>query len=219
MNRVIGWLRTGFGDLLIKFNNKFEWLLDKLDWNSTLYYILALALGLVLGLLAMRLIKPLSALLLGVCGYGAGVRIFQYLTANVSFMEKCPDWSKYVLAGVLAVVLAILGWSKCLHVVVAGYAVIGFYLAINYVTKSIWIGVAGAVLFALIAACVVRFAFIVFASGASAYVLVLSLGKLLPKVEWLQVASAERVIPICVVCVVALVFILIQSETTRSYEC
>lgn len=219
MNRVVGWFHTGFGELLNKFNNKLDWIVEQLEWNTTVYYILTLALGVVLGLLAMRLIKPLSALLLGVIGYGAGVRIFQYLTTNVSFMEKCPDWSKYIFGAVLAVVLAILGWSKCLHVVVAGYAVIGFYFAFNYITNSVWIGVAGTILFALLSAFVVRFAFIVFASGASAYVVILSLGKLLPKVEWLQVASAERLIPICVVCVVALIFILIQSETTRSYEC
>lgn len=219
MDRLIVLLHSGFGELLNKFNHRLDWLAGQLGWNTTVYYILALALGVVLGLLAMRLIKPLSALLLGAFGFIAGIRTFEYLIISVSFMEKCPDWSKYIFGAVLAVVLAILGWSKCLHLVVVGYGVIGFYLAMHYVTYSIWAGIAGALLFALLSAFVVRFAFIVFASGASAYVMILSLGKLLPKVEWLQVASTERLIPICVVCVVALIFILIQSETTRSYEC
>ena len=73
-------------------------------------------------------------------------------------------------------------------------------------------------LLTLLAAFVVRFAFILVTSAGSAYLLVLALGKLLPKVSFLQLAGAERTVPLCVFGTVAIVLFLIQCETTRSYE-
>ena len=219
MSKISDLLHTGGGDMLAKINDGIECLAEKTGLNTTLFYILAIAVAVVLGLWAMRLIKPISALLLGAVGYFAGTAVYALLVEKVGFMEKWPDWGAYVLGGLLALLLAVLAWNKCLHAVLVFYAVLGYYLAINCITDNIWVGIAGALLLALIAACVVRFAFILAFSTASAYVLVLSLGKLLPKVEWLQLTDTKNVVAIILFAVVAVILTLIQRETTRSYSC
>lgn len=219
MSKISELMHTGTGDLLAKINEEIETLADKTQMNTTVFYILAIAVAVVLGLWAMRLIKPISALMLGGVGYLAGTELFGFLTEKVGFMEKCPDWGKYIIGGLLALLLAVLAWKKCLHAVLVAYAVMGYYLAINCIVDNVWVGIAGALLLALIAACVVRFAFILAFSTASAYVLVLSLGKLLPKVEWLQLTDTKNIAAIVLFAVVAIVLTLIQRETTRSYSC
>lgn len=218
MNKITELLHTGVGDMLVKFNNRFDWLVDKLGWNHTVYYAIAIAVAVVMGLWAMRLIKPICAVLIGGIGYHGGITLYRFLVGHVGFMEKWPEWGMYILGGVLGVLLAVLAWNKCLHAVLVVYAVLGYYLAINCIVNSVWVGVAGALLLALLAACVVRFAFILLAGTGSAYLLVLALGKLLPKVSFLQLASSDRVVPLCVFGTVAIVLTLIQRETTRSYE-
>lgn len=218
MNKITELLHTGVGDMLVKFNNRFDWLVDKLGWNHTVYYAIAIAVAVVMGLWAMRLIKPICAVLIGGIGYHGGITLYRFLVGHVGFMEKWPEWGMYILGGVLGVLLAVLAWNKCLHAVLVVYAVFGYYLAINCIVNSVWVGVAGALLLALLAACVVRFAFILLAGTGSAYLLVLALGKLLPKVSFLQLASSDRVVPLCVFGTVAIVLTLIQRETTRSYE-
>lgn len=218
MSRITAILHTGVGDMLVKINNRFDWLGDKLGWNSTVYYAVAIALAVILGLWAMRLIKPICAILVGGIGYHCGLTLYRYLLGHVGFMEKWPDWGMYILGGVIGVLLAVLAWNKCLHAVLIVYAVLGYYLAINCIVDSVWIGVAGALLLALLAACVVRFAFILLAGTGSAYLLILALGKLLPKVSFLQLAGSNRVVPLCVFGTLAIVLTLIQRETTRSYE-
>lgn len=219
MSKITELLHTGVGDMLVKVNDGFDWLAGKLGWNSTVYYVVAIAAAVVFGLWAMRLIKPINALLLGGIGYIAGTELYRILLENIEFMEKWPDWGKYVLGGVLALLLAILGWSKCLHAVLIGYAIGGYYLAVNCVVNNVWIGIAGGLLLALLAACVVRFAFILVMSTASAYLFVLALGKLLPKVSFLQLTATENVVPLCIFGTLAIVLTLIQRETTRSYGC
>lgn len=219
MSKISELMHTGTGDLLAKINEGIETLADKTQMNTTVFYILAIAVAVVLGLWAMRLIKPISALLLGGVGYLAGTELFGFLTEKVGFMEKCPDWVKYIIGGLLALLLAVLAWKKCLHAVLVAYAAVGYYLAINCIVDNVWVGIAGALLLALIAACVVRFAFILAFSTASAYVLVLSLGKLLPKVEWLQLTDTKNIAATVLFAVVAIVLTLIQRETTRSYSC
>lgn len=219
MNRINRLLHTGVSDMLTKVNNRFDWLADTLGWNKTVFYIVAIVIAIVIGLWAMRLIKPLTALGTGFVGYLAGLRIYTALVQQVGFMEKWPDWGKYVLGAVLALLLAILGWKKCLHAVLLVYGLVGFYFSICYISKSGWVGLAGAIVLMFLAAFVVRFAFILATSAGSAYLLVLALGKLLPKIGWLQLAGTERTIPLCIVGTVAIVLFLIQCETTRSYEC
>ena len=218
MSKITELLHTGVGDLLIKVNNRFDWLAEKTGWNTTVFYVVAIAVAVVIGLWAMRLIKPISALAIGGVGYLAGTEIYRLLVSNIGFMEKWPDWGKYVLGGVLAVILAILGWKKCLHAVLVIYAVAGYYFASYYFANNVLVGIAGALLLTLLAAFVVRFAFILVTSAGSAYLLVLALGKLLPKVSFLQLAGAERTVPLCVFGTVAIVLFLVQCETTRSYE-
>ena len=218
MNKITELLHTGVGDMLVKFNNRFDWLVDKLGWNHTVYYAFAIAVAVVMGLWAMRLIKPICAVLIGGIGYHGGITLYRFLVGHVGFMEKWPEWGMYILGGVLGVLLAVLAWNKCLHAVLVVYAVLGYYLAINCIVNSVWVGVAGALLLALLAACVVRFAFILLAGTGSAYLLVLALGKLLPKVSFLQLASSDRVVPLCVFGTVAIVLTPIQRETTRSFE-
>ena len=219
MSKITELLHTGVGDMLVKINDRFDWLGDKLGWNSTVYYAVAIAVAVVLGLWAMRLFKPINALLLGGIGYLAGTELYRILLENIEFMEKWPDWGKYVLGGVLALLLAVLGWNKCLHAVLIGYAIGGYYLAVNCITNNVWVGIAGGLLLALLAACVVRFAFILAMSTTGAYLFVLALGKLLPKVSFLQLAATENVVPLCIFGTLAIVLTLIQRETTRSYEC
>ncbi len=218
MSKITELLHTGVGDLLIKVNNRFDWLAEKTGWNTTVYYIVAIAVAVVIGLWAMRLIKPLCALAIGGVGYLAGTEIYRLLVSNIGFMEKWADWGKYILGGVLAIILAVLGWKKCLHAVLVLYAVAGYYFASYYFANNVLVGIAGALLLTLLAAFVVRFAFILAASAGSAYLFVLALGKLLPKVSFLQLAGADRTIPLCVFGTVAIVLFLIQCETTRSYE-
>ena len=201
MSKITELLHTGVGDLLIKVNNRFDWLAEKTGWNTTVFYVVAIAVAVVIGLWAMRLIKPISALAIGGVGYLAGTEIYRLLVSNIGFMEKWPDWGKYVLGGVLAVILAILGWKKCLHAVLVIYAVAGYYFASYYFANNVLVGIAGALLLTLLAAFVVRFAFILVTSAG-----------------FLQLAGAERTIPLCVFGTVAIVLFLIQCETTRSYE-
>ena len=218
MSKISDLMHTGTGDLLAKINEGIEKLADKTQMNTTVFYILAIAVAVVLGLWAMRLIKPISALLLGGIGYLAGTELFGFLTEKVGFMEKCPDWVKYVIGGLLALILAVLAWKKCLHAVLVLYAIAGYYFASYYFANNVLVGIAGALLLTLLAAFVVRFAFILATSAGSAYLFVLALGKLLPKVSFLQLAGADRTVPLCVFGTVAIVLFLIQCETTRSYE-
>lgn len=160
MSKITELLHTGVGDLLIKVNNRFDWLAEKTGWNTTVFYVVAIAVAVVIGLWAMRLIKPIGALAIGGVGYLAGTEIYRLLVSNIGFMEKWPDWGKYVLGGVLAVILAILGWKKCLHAVLVIYAVAGYYFASYYFANNVLVGIAGALLLTLLAAFVVRFAFI-----------------------------------------------------------
>lgn len=219
MSKITELLHTGVGDLLIKVNNRFDWLAEKTGWNTTVFCVVAIAVAVILGLWAMRLIKPISALIVGGVGYLAGTEIYRLLVANIGFMEKWPEWGKYIAGGVLALVLAILGWKKCLHAVLVVYAIAGYYLASYYFANNVWVGIAGALLLTLLAAFVVRFAFILVTSASSAYLLVLAVGKLLPKLSWLQLGGADRTIALCIFGTVAIVLFLIQCETTRSYEC
>ena len=78
MSKITELLHTGVGDLLIKVNNRFDWLAEKTGWNTTVFYVVAIAVAVVIGLWAMRLIKPISALAIGGVGYLAGTEIFQY---------------------------------------------------------------------------------------------------------------------------------------------
>lgn len=219
MSTISELFHTDIVDLLAKFNDWFQQMADQSRLLNWVQYVIAIAVAVIIGLWGKRLIKPICALLVGGIGYIAGTQLYAFLLANVGFMEKWPDWGKYILGGVLALVLALLGWFKCLHAVIAVYGVLGYYLAVNYITDKVWLGIAGALLLALLAACVVRFAFILLASTGSAYIMVLALGKLLPKVGFLQIAGPDKLVPICVMGTVALVLLLIQSETTRSYQC
>lgn len=212
-------LHTGFNDLPAKINECFDLLGNKLGWNETVYYAVMVAMAVILGLWAMRLIKPLGALFMGLMGYFGGIELYRLLVLNVEAMEKCPDEGKYVLGAVLALVLAILGWNRCLHVVLLAYAVGGYYLTIHCIASNLWVGIAGGLIVALLAACVIRFAFILAMGTGSAYLLILSLGKLLPKVDFLQLTTFENVIPFCVFGTLAIVLTLVQRETTRSYAC
>ncbi len=219
MNKIIELLHQGLGEMVIHFNNRFDWLLGKLNWNSTLYYGVLIAVGILLGLFAMRLVRPICGLLCGGIGFMAGYRLFAILTANVKFMANCPSFVKYILGAVVGLLLFFLGWYKCLHLTLVAYAGIGFYLASHYIAEGLWIGLAGALIAALLAACVIRFAFILLASAGSAYLLVYGIGKLLPNVKFLQITGGDLVLPCCICAVLAIVLALIQRETTRSYVC
>lgn len=217
--KILKLLNTNVGDMLIKFNNRFEWLCEQWGWNQKVYYVVAVALAIVFGILAMRMIKPICGFMVGVMGYIAGLQFFHVLCMNFSVWNKVPDFCKYILAFLFALVLFVVGWHRCLHAVLLIYAVGGFYLTYNCLVHNVWVSIAGALLVALLAACVIRFAFILAAGIGCAYVFVLALGKLLPKVTWLQLTAADRVIPLCIVATIAILFILVQCETTRSYEC
>ena len=105
MSKITDLLHTGVGDLLIKVNNRFDWLAEKTGWNTTVFYVVAIAVAVVIGLWAMRLIKPISALAIGGVGYLAGTEIYRLMVYNIGFMEKFPDCVKYVNCGVISGIL------------------------------------------------------------------------------------------------------------------
>lgn len=65
MSKISDLMHTDIGGLLAKVNVGIERLAAKTQMNTTVFYILAIALAVVLGLWAMRLIKPISALKIG----------------------------------------------------------------------------------------------------------------------------------------------------------
>lgn len=203
--------------LLQKVNSEFAELAAKLNMNSLILYISAAVLALIVGFAGMHLVKVLTSFGVAGIGFMAGEWIFEHLKVELalSWMQNIPDALAHVLGIVLAIVLFILAWKRCLNVLFGVFAVLGF-VAINFYAPGEYaIAVVGALLVGLVAVSIVKLAFIALTSVIGGFVAVSVLGGAWPTVSVLQIGTNAVALWIAVGLSVSC--FVVQLISTRNY--
>ncbi len=192
-------------------NNYVNNLAEMTKLPAIMFSAIGLILGICLGLIGYKLLKPFVAFVVGGIGFFAGVDFFlTYLWGRV---EWIPLWFCYVVAAVPAVILFIFGAKKPVGGAFAMTFITGAIITSSY-TESKMLIVAGGVLLALITGAAFRFTVVALASFLGALFSVVTLSQLLPAVALLQLKKGN-LFSLAVLGVVFVLFILIQMVITR----
>ena len=175
------------------------------------FSVLGILLGICLGLLGYKMLKPFVAIVLGGIGFFAGVDFFlTYLWGRITWI---PLWFCYVVAAVPAVIFLIFGAKKPVGGVFAITFITGSIITSSY-TDSKMLIVAGGILLALITGAAIRFTTVTLTSFLGSLACVVALAQLLPAVMLFKLQKGN--IPALVLLGVLLViFITIQMLITR----
>ena len=203
-------------DLLGKWNDQLADLAERMNVDSLVLYIAAGVLAVLVGLAGMHLAKLFCMVGLGGVGYLIGVELFGYLQSNVDVLTKWPDFLSYIFGIVIALVFCVFGWKKCLYVMYATFALLGYSLVIQYATKNVLLAVGGAVLLAMIASFIMKVAFIALTSAVGGFAMVSILGAIWSDVSILQLGFDNNAIWVAVGA--AVVMMIVQLITTRHYS-
>lgn len=203
-------------ELLEMLNDRLADLASRMGINSIVLYIAAGVIAALVGLAGMHLAKVFCMFGLGGIGYLVGVELFDFLVAEVSGLSKMPDFLSYVFGAVIAIVFFAFGWKRCLHVMFAVFAFVGYALVIHYVDDNYLLALGGAILLAMLATLCVKVAFIALTSAVGGFTLISLLGAMIPKASLLQLGDNKNAIWIALAA--AVVMMLFQLLTTRRYS-
>lgn len=209
-------IHSDFIDLLAKWNDKLADLAGRMSVDSLVLYIGAGVLAVLVGFAGMHLAKLLCMMGLGGVGYMIGVELFGYLQSNVNALAKWPDFLSYIFGLVIALIFCVFGWKKCLYVMYAAFALLGYHLVTQYLTQNMLLAIGGAILLPMIAAFIMRVAFIALTSAAGGFALVSILSAIWSNVSVLQLGFNNNAIWIAVGA--AVVMMIVQLITTRHYS-
>lgn len=170
---------------LLEVMNDFNAFLSSTATEAEIAMWIPFVAGLVavfaVGLFAYKLVKPLSAIVMGYMGYFVGEEIYHALIQ--ARFENCPEWVGYILGGVFAALFLFVGFVKFSYVLfslaaVGGYCAIGFYLDENMI-----LALGGALLAGFLMITLVRTSVILTTSFGCGLLTVGLLSGLFPKVE------------------------------------
>ena len=192
-------------------NHYVEYLAAATKLPSLVFSALGVVLGVFLGLLGYKMLKPFVATVLCGLGFFAGVDFFlAYLWGKVAWM---PLWSCYIVAAVPAVILLIFGAKRPVGGVFALTFITGAIITSAY-TDSRMLIMIGGVLLALITGAALRFTFVALTGFLGALLSVVTLSQLLSKIALLQLQKGN-LLSLVVLGGAFVVFVLIQMLITR----
>ena len=192
-------------------NHYVEYLAEATKLPSLVFSALGVVLGVFLGLLGYKMLKPFVATVLCGLGFFAGVEFFlTYLWGKVTWM---PLWSCYIVAAVPAVILLIFGAKRPVGGVFALTFITGAIITSAY-TDSRMLIMIGGVLLALITGAALRFTFVALTGFLGALISVVTLSQLLPKIALLQLQKGN-LLSLVVLGGAFVFFVLIQMLITR----
>lgn len=203
--------------ILDKLNGSLTDLASKMHITPIIFYVATAVLALIIGLAGMHLAKVLMSFTAAGIGFACGAALFSYLKVDLalSWMAKIPDGFGYVLGLVIAIVLFIFGWKKCLNVIFLLFALVGFIVMNFYVPNHALLCVGGALLIGMIAMCIVRVAFVALTAAVAGFVLVNCIGEIWTGATWFLLGTGA--IPFWVAVGLGAVCFIIQLVTTRNY--
>ena len=192
-------------------NHYVEYLAEATKLPSLVFSALGVVLGVFVGLLGYKMLKPFVATVLCGLGFFAGVDFFlTYLWGKVAWM---PLWSCYIVAAVPAVILLIFGAKRPVGGVFALTFITGAIITSAYTDSKMLIMIGG-VLLALITGAALRFTFVALTGFLGALLSVVTLAQLLPKIALLQLQKGN-LLSLAVLGGAFVVFVLIQMLITR----
>ena len=192
-------------------NHYVEYLAEATKLPSLVFSALGVVLGVFVGLLGYKMLKPFVATVLCGLGFFAGVDFFlTYLWGKVAWM---PLWSCYIVAAVPAVILLIFGAKRPVGGVFALTFITGAIITSAY-TDSRMLILIGGVLLALITGAALRFTFVALTGFLGALISVVTLSQLLPKIALLQLQKGN-LLSLAVLGGAFVFFVLIQMLITR----
>ena len=188
-------------------------LAQKVDVSKRSMFIAGAVLAVIIGMLGYRLIKVFMGISIGLVGFFAGMELASYLRETVSAIAKMPNWIGYAIGGVLALVFMTLGFSKFSYAMFAMFALVGYNFANYYLPHRPLLAIAGAVVLALLSTLFVRFSFVLISSAVGGFAGVMYLGKVLPKLAFLQLGREKTAL---FVAIGISVFFFLFQYLTRS---
>lgn len=192
-------------------NNYVDYLAQATKLPALTFSVLGMILGLFLGILGYKMLKPFVSIVLCGIGFLAGVDFFlTYLYGKVAWI---PVWSCYIVAAVPAVILLIFAAKKPIGGVYALTFITGAIITSAY-TDSRMLILVGGVLIALITGAAYRFTFVALTGFLGALLGVVTLSQVLPTVAILQLKKGN-LLSLAVLGGVFVFFILIQMLITR----
>ncbi len=210
-------MNMDFVSLLQKMNAEIAEVAAKLGLYSWVLFAASAVLALIVGVAGMHLAKVLSSFATAGLAFLAGASLFSYMKVDLAwgFMAKIPDYFAYILGLILAIIVFILAWKKCLHVVFAGFTVLGYVLVSFYLPEKMLIAAIGGLILGTVALCVVRFAFVALSSVIGGSLLTSFVGAILPSVGFLQFGNG--IWALVIAGALSLIFFILQMVTTRNY--
>ena len=204
-------------ELFEMLNDNLTELAAKMHVRALVLYILAAVAAALIGFVGMRMAKALSMVGVGAIGYLVGVELFNWMQGNVKGLAEMPEFLAYIFGGVLAIVFFILGWKKCLLAIFVMFGLVGYNLVVSYVPDAnVWLAIGGFILLAMIAALILKVAFIALTSAVGGFALAGLMGMMLPDVSWLQLGTEQNAIWVAVG--VSVVMMIVQFSTTIHYS-
>lgn len=195
---------------LESFNGLLEEWADRLNMNVAILLWAGVALSVIIGFFGYKLIKPIMALGFGYIGYFVGEGIFDLLSEHIT---QIPDWTVYVIGGVVAVLFMCLAFIKFSYAMFTVAAVFGYFIAFFYTQDSV-LAIGGAFLLAMLSVLLIRTVFILLSSFVCGITTVSLLSHIFPKASLLQLGNNQWM-AICLTIGIALLFAVVQFVINR----
>lgn len=211
----------GVYQILSNVNNFVSSVAKECGIKDAIFFALLAVAFTVIGVLGLRLKKPVSAVLMGGMGFLGGYVLYSLLYGKIDFLSKISiekETMAIILGAILAVVLVFLGWKRFMYVFVAVASAFGYYIAAHYLSANMFLDFAIAALVGLLCLCFVKLAMILFTGFGGALFTVSFVSQLLPKVNALQLGAEGNDVGMLIVLCLSVIFVAIQLFTTRNYE-
>lgn len=181
-----------------------------------LLFVVGAVLALVVGLFGYRLLKLVSAVGMGVVGFGVGSALFDFLMLQ-GILPELPGFIAYILGAVLALVFAFLGYKKFTYAL--------FYGAFSIISGFVW-GLTGdatiamglGLLLAIIAILIVRVATVLLTSFVGSFLVIGFAGQMLTDLIDINIASANSDLGLLIALGLGAIFTLLQFLFSRFYK-
>lgn len=163
------------------------------DWanaheiKAIILFALGLAASVIVGLFGYKLIKAVTGLGLAYVGYFAGAELYALLSEK---LEWLPEWSCYVIGGVLAIVFFCLAFVKFSYAIFTAAGIAGYLVVLFYFENQV-LAVGGGVIAAMLSILMIRAVYILATGFACGMLSVSFLSAMLPKVDQLRLEDGN----------------------------
>lgn len=190
-------------------NDSIENFCDALNVPTLVGYICGIVLAVLVGFLAYKLVRVVTAVAMGAFGYYCGAAVFGVIAENFSGL---PSFLEYVAGGVVALVFLIIGAKKAAYVWYLLAAVGGYAVASAFADGKMMIGLFGGAILAIFAVYAPKFMFILYSSVAVGVLTVNFVGHI-ADLEIFQLDT--NYIAVIIAAAIAVFFTLIQCAINR----